>query len=124
MVVNHHFLLSPHKNDNMISKKISFIFCIASLVLIFSCSKEEKVCFDTNCADYTSQSAAQSAFNADPECRSDLDADNDGIACEENGNSVTICPITNNCGCSGLNKTPCENNICCKWVVGDGCRCR
>lgn len=86
--------------------------------------QELSPCIDTNCSDYTSQAAAQRAFNADPDCRGDLDADNDGIACEEQGNSVTICPQTANCGCSGMNKAPCEASPCCRWVVGEGCKCK
>lgn len=34
------------------------------------------------------------------------------------------CPTTSSCGCSGLNKTPCESNYCCKWTVGSGCGCK
>ncbi|WP_430907040.1 DUF4236 domain-containing protein [Maribacter sp. 2-571] len=82
-----------------------------------------KECSDTNCANYTSQTAAQAAYNADPECRNDLDADKDGIACEEPGNSVKNCATTSNCGCSGKNKTPCQSDPCCRWVVGEGCKC-
>ncbi len=110
---------------------VLFLICILS-VTIYSCSSAETVneeqivsspCVDTNCADYTSQSAAQSAFNADPDCRGDLDADNDGIACEEPGNSVTVCPTTANCGCSNKTKAECEASPCCKWVTGEGCKC-
>jgi len=102
------------------------IYFLSIIIFVFlSCGDGDSgVCLDTNCSDYTSQSSAQAAFNADPECRSDLDRDNDGIACEENGNSVTICPPTSNCGCSGLNMSPCEASVCCRWVVGDGCNCR
>ncbi|EZH75762.1 hypothetical protein ATO12_02965 [Aquimarina atlantica] len=95
-----------------------------------SCSKTEDEsidisadCRDTNCANYTSQAAAQAAFNADPECRNDLDLDNDGIACEEPGNSVRTCASTSNCGCSNKTKAECERDPCCKWVVGTGCKC-
>ncbi len=95
------------------------------LLISISCSGEENTtpCKDTNCANYISQSAAQAAFNADPECRNDLDADNDGIACEEPGNSVKDCATTSNCGCSNKNKTPCQADPCCRWVVGEGCKC-
>ena len=102
------------------------------IVCLISCSDvtndetenfSEVGCFDTNCADYISQSAAQEAFNRDPECRNDLDADNDGIACEEPGNSVSNCANTSNCGCSNKPKSQCENDPCCKWIVGEGCKC-
>ncbi len=83
-------------------------------------------CKKTNCADYTSQAAAQAAFDYDPKCHDDLDLDNDGIACEEPGNAVSKndCPNTSNCGCSGKTKANCPNDPCCKWVVGDGCNCK
>ncbi len=38
--------------------------------------------------------------------------------------SVNGCPTTAACGCSGHNKSECENDICCKWTVGEGCDCR
>lgn len=106
---------------------LPLILCILSLIIIStSCENGESeiVCIDTNCANYTSQSTAQADFNADPECRNDLDADKDGIACEEPGNSVKTCATTSNCGCSKHNKAPCGADPCCRWVVGDGCRCR
>ncbi len=39
---------------------------------------------DLDCADFASQAEAQATFNADPSDPNGLDADNDGIACEEN----------------------------------------
>lgn len=27
------------------------------------------------------------------------------------------------CGCSGHNKSECEDDECCDWVTGDGCEC-
>ena len=125
-------MLKTSMSDKNINMKNLFFSGIC--LLLFSCVKDNGItsgnngttssgCIDTNCSDYTSQAAAQAAFDADPECRSDLDADNDGIACEEPGNSVTICPTTSNCGCSGKNKSPCQADPCCKWVVGSGCEC-
>ncbi|WP_142783811.1 DUF4236 domain-containing protein [Changchengzhania lutea] len=115
---------SKAKNAGCILALIPWIF----IFLIFSCSSSENVnnaspCRDTNCANYTSQASAQAADEADPECRNDLDKDNDGIACEEPGNSVKNCATTSNCGCSGKNKSPCEADPCCKWIVGTGCKC-
>ncbi|MFY2561949.1 hypothetical protein ACN469_30425 [Corallococcus terminator] len=81
-------------------------------------------CADTNCSDYSSRSAAQQDYEADPECRADLDADKDGLACEEDGNDVHQCPTTSSCGCSGKNKDACFADRCCLWVVGWGCGCR
>ncbi len=114
-------------------KNILLIWFI--LTLFYACSEGEDNniiledidssvdCRDTNCANYTSRAAAQAAFDADPECRNDLDRDNDGRACEEEGNSVKDCASTSNCGCSGKRKAVCENDPCCKWIVGSGCEC-
>ncbi len=102
---------------------------IAMIFLSCSSSSDDQMddtsnyCRDTNCANYTSREAAQAAYDADPECRGDLDADNDGLACEEQGNTVKTCSSTSNCGCSNKNKTPCQSDPCCKWVVGEGCSC-
>jgi len=123
--------LTYRKSFNKTKNNGCILFLFIPLVvfgIISSCSStnnmdSEKPCIDTNCADYTSQSSAQSAYNADPDCRGDLDADNDGIACEEPGNSVTICPTTSNCGCSNKTKSQCEVSPCCKWIVGEGCKC-
>jgi len=111
------------------------LFHIIFIQLATSCSESEDSivetidpdsssdCRDTNCANYTSQTAAQAAFDADPECRNDLDRDGDGIACEEPGNSIRTCASTSNCGCSNKPKTQCETDPCCKWFVGTGCKC-
>jgi len=101
------------------------------LIFVFgsflSCSQEETTtCQDTNCADYSSQAAAQADFDADPFCRNDLDADNDGRACEDFFNADSPsgeCPNTSSCGCSNKRKADCNTN-CCAWVVGQGCGCR
>lgn len=95
------------------------------VLCLISCSSENgsTPCRDTNCVNYSSQASAQADFNADPDCRNDLDADKDGIACEEPGNSVKDCGSTSNCGCSGKNKSPCEADLCCQWIVGEGCNC-
>lgn len=109
------------------TKYILFFSMLVTLSTFFSCNESEDsttiTCRDTNCANYKSQADAQAAFNADPKCRNDLDRDNDGIACEEPGNSVKDCGTTSNCGCSNKNKSPCELDPCCKWVVGSGCEC-
>ncbi len=132
-----------------INKRIRLLLIVVkafSLLLFTSCSdsdnKENDIseiqttnspsivddCQKTNCANYNSMMEAQAAFDADPECRKNLDHDGDGKACEEPGNNVTpkptsTCPTTANCGCSGKNKTPCQSNPCCKWVTGSGCQC-
>lgn len=124
-------------------KKLFTLFLVIGMLFFVSCIEEAppydnsliECGPDYNCDDYNSQAEAQTAFNANPECRADLDADNDGIACEENhwtdyynslnnnSGSTSDCPTTSNCGCSGHNKSPCEQDPCCKWVVGSGCEC-
>ncbi len=49
---------------------------------------------DTDCADYPTQAAAQAALAADPSDPNGLDADDDGIACEDSfgGGSTTSTP--------------------------------
>ncbi len=114
---------------NSYSLKPIFIL-LALLFIDSSCSAPDlgitpKTCVDTNCEDYRTQQEAQRAFEADPECRNDLDHDSDGIACEHlsNENTTNNCPTTANCGCSGKRKAQCQQDPCCKWIVGEGCKC-
>jgi len=112
----------------------NFLIILFSL-FITSCAVDEECGYDTNCEDYISQAAAQLAYDLDPNCRGDLDADNDGKACEEwesyyqnqggasSGSSSTGCPTTAACGCSGHNMAECNADPCCKWTVGQGCGC-
>ncbi len=101
-----------------------FIIGIGGLGLA-GCQPNENACPETNCSDYISQQQAQAAFDSDPECFSDLDADNDHMACEDfkgyaPGNLG--CPTTANCGYSGKRKSDC-GGTCCRWEVGSGCQC-
>lgn len=107
----------------MTKNLISMMVLIAGLLLT-GCSGEESPCPDSSCADYSTQAGAQAAFDADPECKKGLDADNDGVACEHlpGGGSSTGCATTSNCGCSGKNQNEC-GGPCCQWIVGTGCRC-
>lgn len=50
-------------------------------------------------------------------------------SCEIEGTSgssggISGCPTTSACGCSGHNKSDCEDDSCSKWTVGEGCDCR
>jgi len=125
-------------------KYLSKAVLVATILLLTNACKDEELrgsysdsdCEDTNCIDYSSQAEAQLDYNWNPDCRGDLDADNDGIACEENnwtdyynslnsgtGGGTNGCPTTTNCGCSNKSKAECEADYCCKWVVGSGCEC-
>lgn len=55
---------------------------LAILIITISCSEESDDCPSKTCSDFTSQSQAQSEFEANRDCYENLDADNDGIACE------------------------------------------
>ncbi|MCP3061201.1 excalibur calcium-binding domain-containing protein [Myxococcus sp. K38C18041901] len=63
-----------------------FLLVSSMLLAVFlsGCGPFSLNCRDTNCSDYPTQKAAQLAFEADPACHADLDADHDGMACEEN----------------------------------------
>lgn len=56
------------------------------LGLIISCSESsdssDSNCPTKTCGDFSSQSAAQSAYNSNKKCYKNLDSDGDGIACE------------------------------------------
>lgn len=103
--------------------KLFLGFSIAFLACHSDGDDLSTICIDTNCSDYTSQWAAQAAYEENKECRQDLDADKDGIACEEPGNEVRDCRKFSNCGCSNKKKADCEYDPCCRWIVGTGCRC-
>ena len=55
---------------------------LMALLIFISCSDDSN-CESRTCSDFSTQSEAQSAYNNDdPNCFGNLDADNDGIACE------------------------------------------
>ncbi len=66
-------------------KHIYKLILIITLIICYSC-EDSSECDETRCSDYSSQSAAQADFNENPECRSNLDSDNDGVACENLNN--------------------------------------
>lgn len=108
----------------MIRVLVTLVLTIITLNLSGCDQAESAGCPDTNCSDYASQLEAQAAFDADPDCRGDLDADNDGLACEHLPSSVgsSGCPTTSSCGCSNKTQSQC-GSPCCKWTVGSGCGC-
>lgn len=58
-----------------------FLIVILSLFACTSDDSSDSSC-SNNCSDYATQAEAQVAYNSDPDCHSNLDRDNDGIACE------------------------------------------
>jgi hypothetical protein len=71
-------------------KKIATKAFIAVLLvgLIISCSETSETqsavadCPTKTCGDFSSQAQAQSTYNSNKKCYKNLDADGDGIACE------------------------------------------
>lgn len=63
---------------------LGIFLIIAFFGMAISCSEEsnKRDCPSKNCSDFTTQAQAQSTYNSNKECYKNLDADNDGIACE------------------------------------------
>jgi len=59
-----------------------FMFFVVLLVSMSCTSEGEATCAKKNCSDFSSQEEAQSTFENNRSCYSNLDRDNDGIACE------------------------------------------
>lgn len=70
------------------SKKgcLSILIFVAMLSFTISCSNDDAGCKEMNCKDFRTQAEAQQAFNSNPNCYKNLDADNDNIACENLSN--------------------------------------
>jgi len=67
--------------------KYTGAFLILTILgVIISCSESSDSsssnCPTKTCGDFSSQSAAQSAYNSNKKCYKNLDSDGDGIACE------------------------------------------
>ena len=73
---------------------IGIFLALTILGLVISCSepsdKSESFnktdCPSKNCSDFSTQAQAQSTYNSNKSCYKNLDADNDGIACENLSN--------------------------------------
>ena len=85
--VQGHFVnKSLKKSKGRKTKKGCFGFAIITAIILITISCENDSECDSNCSDFSSQAAAQSAFESNRSCYSNLDRDNDGIACENNNN--------------------------------------
>ncbi|WP_419213641.1 excalibur calcium-binding domain-containing protein [Maribacter sp. X9] len=86
--VQGHFVSKDQGNRRL--KKANKKGCLGVFLLLlvtffsFSC-EAESTCQSRKCADFANQAEAQAAFEGDRSCYSNLDRDNDNIACE-NGN--------------------------------------
>ncbi|MEO9512143.1 MAG: excalibur calcium-binding domain-containing protein [Flavobacteriaceae bacterium] len=58
------------------------LFFMILLSLISCTTENESSCAEKNCSDFSTQEEAQSTFESNRACYSNLDRDNDGIACE------------------------------------------
>lgn len=76
-------------NKNLKSKKpknnnkagcLGFIFLLMT-ILMMSCT-EDSSCISRNCSDFATQAEAQTAFEGNRDCYSNLDRDKDGLACD------------------------------------------
>ena len=84
-VINTHF-------NSTVKNNFNYFLLIAICIMLFSftsCSEssdsDEAIvssCPTKNCSDFSTQSQAQSTFNSNRNCYKNLDADSDGIACE------------------------------------------
>lgn len=82
--VQGHFVNKSVKRKK--SRKNGKIGCLGSILLlittvIISCTNDSS-CASRNCSDFATQAEAQATFDSDRDCYSNLDRDNDNIACE------------------------------------------
>jgi hypothetical protein len=79
------------------------------LVILAACFAHKAAAQDDlNCSDFTYQEEAQAEYNRDPSDPNNLDADNDGIACEDlpsGGNGTTTTTGTTTTGTSTTSTT-------------------
>jgi Excalibur calcium-binding domain len=75
---------------------------------------------DLDCADFATQAEAQAEFDADTSDPNRLDADNDGIACEELDGASGASPQAGDTG--GVNRQSADA-FRCKWFFEGGQRC-
>ncbi len=84
--VQGHFVNKGSKNFKRKNGKggcLGLMVLFVMLLIVISCtSNDESPCDEKNCSDFSSQEEAQSTFESDRGCYSNLDRDNDGIACE------------------------------------------
>lgn len=56
---------------------------ILLLLTLVACSDNDSApCPKKTCSDFTTQAQAQAAYDQNRDCLKNLDADNDGVACE------------------------------------------
>lgn len=84
--VQGHFVSKVKRNRKKTNNKGCLGILALLMITFFSFSCEtDSTCQSRNCADFANQTEAQAAFDGNESCYSNLDRDNDNIACE-NGN--------------------------------------
>lgn len=82
--VQGHFVNKSLKNQKSKSNGkggcLGFVFFILTTVMI-SCT-EDSSCAPRSCSDFATQAEAQTAYDGNRDCYSNLDRDNDGLACD------------------------------------------
>jgi len=84
--VQGHFVTKRSRSFNRKKGKggcLGLVVLGGMVALLISCTLEgESTCAKKNCSDFSTQQQAQSTFESNRSCYSDLDRDNDGVACE------------------------------------------
>lgn len=71
------------KGKNNKTGCLGLLLLFLMLAMPVSCTNDgDAPCPDKNCSDFSTQNEAQSTFEQNKSCYSNLDRDNDGIACE------------------------------------------
>lgn len=59
------------------------LLLFATAFVLNACSCGSSKCEKKTCKDFKTQQEAQAVYDSDKKCYSNLDRDNDGVACEE-----------------------------------------
>ncbi|WKB82751.1 hypothetical protein QYR09_06865 [Cellulophaga lytica] len=81
--VQGHFVSKKKTNKNKVNNEGCFSTIVITLILIISIScLQNSDCLSKKCYDFSSQTEAQTTFNSNKNCYSNLDKDNNNIAYE------------------------------------------
>lgn len=90
--VQAHYANNKSRSFSNRNNKGCLLILLVSVILgsMFACSDSSRSdtktsssnCPTKTCGDFSSQTQAQSTYNSDKKCYKNLDADGDGIACE------------------------------------------
>lgn len=82
--VNSHFISSKKNSYKNNKGCVIILLTMTSLLLVVSCSEssDSSDCPTKTCSDFATQAQAQTTYDSNRDCYKNLDADNNGIACE------------------------------------------